>query len=138
MSSTQKCRSGYDYRQEYFKHNKGLFGCIYFCSQCYKPILKKDVEVDHIIPLSKNGLNHISNCTATCRKCNRSKSDKIDERVIKGYIFKLVEECLLAGSKCIMALLKLSLQPIKNTSSVFGKLMIAVLYILLIKAIINL
>ncbi|WP_394861648.1 HNH endonuclease [Paraclostridium bifermentans] len=95
MSSTQERRNKYDYRTEYFKHNKGLFGCIYFCSQCGRPLLKKDVEVDHIVPLAKMGINHKVNCVACCRHCNRSKSDKLDKRAIRGIIFKLIEEVLI-------------------------------------------
>lgn len=34
------------------------------------------LEVDHIIPISKNGTNHLSNLTTACRSCNRQKRDK--------------------------------------------------------------
>lgn len=141
MSSTQERRREYNYREEYFKHNKGLFG-IYFCAQCFKPLLKKDVEVDHIIPLGKKGINHVSNCTATCRKCNRSKSDKLDERAIKGFVFKGVEELFILSSRCLKTIIlntiKYGLKPIKNTNGILNKLMLIILYILLITAIINL
>lgn len=92
VSSTQKLRQSYNYREAYFKQNPGIFGCIWICSQCYKPLFgKKNVVVDHIIPLNKGGRNHVSNCTACCSKCNLSKSDKVDGRVIKGKIFKIFE-----------------------------------------------
>lgn len=91
-SKTQLKREAYDYRAAYFKQNPGLFGCIWFCSQCYKPLFgKKNVVIDHIIPLAKGGINHVSNCTACCRKCNAKKSDKVDGRIVKGYAFKLIE-----------------------------------------------
>lgn len=91
--TTQEYRASYDYRREYFKRNPGLFGCIWFCSQCYKPIFgKQNVVIDHIVPLNKGGLNHVSNCTACCRKCNAEKSDTVDGRVIKGKIFKVFEQ----------------------------------------------
>lgn len=90
--STQERRAAYPYRDKYFKLIPGIFGCIWICSQCYKPIFGKDnVVIDHIIPLAKGGKNHISNCTACCRKCNSEKSDKIDYRVIKGKFFKYLE-----------------------------------------------
>lgn len=91
--TTQEYRASYDYRREYFKKNPGLFGCIWFCSQCYRPLFgKNQVVVDHIRPLNKGGLNHVSNCTACCRKCNAAKSDIVDGRVLKGQIFKVFEQ----------------------------------------------
>lgn len=95
-------RQSYDYRREYFKRNPGIFGCLWFCSQCYKPLIgKKNVYVDHIIPLAKGGVNRVSNCTAICGKCNRAKSDKVDGRVIKGAAFKLVEGGLFGAQRGI-------------------------------------
>lgn len=49
----------------------------YTCSYC----LQKggELEVDHIIPLSKGGTNALSNLTTSCRKCNRQKRDKTPE-----------------------------------------------------------
>lgn len=85
-------RQSYNYRAEYFKRNPGLFGRVWFCSQCGKPLFgKKNVYVDHIIPLAKGGRNHVSNCTAICFKCNRDKSDKVDGRIARGYLFKFFE-----------------------------------------------
>lgn len=90
--TTQEYRASYDYRREYFKQNPGLFNCIWFCSQCGKPLFgKKNVVVDHIRPLNKGGLNHVSNCTSCCEKCNAAKSDIVDGRMYKGYAYKVVE-----------------------------------------------
>lgn len=90
--STQEYRASYDYRKEYFKQNPGLFGCIWFCSQCYRPLFgKKNVVIDHIRPLNKGGRNHVSNCTACCYACNSAKSDIVDGRMYKGYVFKAFE-----------------------------------------------
>jgi len=90
--TTQEYRRSYNYRDAYFKNNPGIFGCVWFCSQCYRPLFgKKNVYVDHIVPLNKGGKNHVSNCTAICFSCNQSKSDKVDGRVIKGKIFKVFE-----------------------------------------------
>lgn len=97
-------RQSYNYREAYFKQNPGLFGCVWFCSQCFKPLIgKKNVVIDHIIPLSQGGRNHVSNCTAICRKCNLSKSDKIDGRIIRGGVFKIFESTLFRGQRGVGA-----------------------------------
>lgn len=136
MSSTQEKRQSFDYRSEYFKHNKGLFGCIYFCAQCYRPLLRKDVEVDHIVPLSKMGPNSVLNCVATCRKCNRHKSDSLGKMTVKGLIFKVVEEVVIGLSKVISYLLstcwKSLIHPIKDNKKIVSLIQLAIVYFLLI------
>lgn len=93
-------RQSYNYRSEYFKRNPGLFGCVWFCSQCFKPLIgKKNVVIDHIIPLSKGGRNHVSNCTAICQTCNRNKSDKVDGRIVRGGLFKMFESTLFRSQR---------------------------------------
>jgi len=55
---------------------KGL-ECVYCGS-------KKDISMDHIIPISRSGvdprifglLNSVDNCVCACKKCNSSKGDK--------------------------------------------------------------
>jgi 5-methylcytosine-specific restriction endonuclease McrA len=37
----------------------------------------KRFEIDHIIPLAKDGSNGLDNLQLTCRRCNRSKCAKI-------------------------------------------------------------
>jgi hypothetical protein len=37
-----------------------------------------ELEYDHNIPISKGGSNTVNNIRLLCRKCNRSKTDKID------------------------------------------------------------
>ncbi len=134
MSSTKERRQSFDYRTEYFKHNKGIFG-IYFCAQCFKPLRKEDVEVDHIIPLSKMGPNSVINCVATCRHCNRSKSDTIDFRVVKGVMFKIVEELCITCSRTIgylsREIFKSLIDPVKDNAKIRLGILV-LLYFLLI------
>lgn len=103
--TTQEYRRSYNYRDAYFRANPGIFGCVWFCSQCFKPLFgKKNVYVDHIVPLNKGGRNHESNCTAICFKCNRDKSDKVDGRVIKGKVFKIFESTTSKANKGVGAI----------------------------------
>lgn len=45
-----------DYRRIFLKHNKGFFGCIYFCAYCGRPMLRKTMQVDH--HLAVNNVKH--------------------------------------------------------------------------------
>jgi len=45
--------------------------------KCVKCQSQKNLEFDHIIPVSKGGSNTARNIQILCEKCNRKKSDKI-------------------------------------------------------------
>ena len=105
MTYSQKKRATLDYRDEYFKHNKGFFGGLYFCAYCKKPLTRAQVQVDHIIPLNNPlGQNNRFNLVAACAKCNRDKSDKFDGRVIIGYTSKIADSTLEAGQSAVFGL----------------------------------
>lgn len=93
MTYSQKKRASFNYRNEYFKKNPGIYGNIWFCSQCGKILIgKHNVVIDHIVPLNSiAGVNRTFNTVAICQKCNSSKSDCIDYRIAKGYLAKLFE-----------------------------------------------
>lgn len=46
-------------------------------SKCLKCNSNDNLEIDHIIPLSRGGNHEINNLQILCRKCNRSKGSKI-------------------------------------------------------------
>lgn len=92
MTKTQRKRASYDYRTNYFKQNPGLFGKIWFCSQCHKLLFgKRNVQVDHIWALGAGGVNRVFNTVAICARCNRKKSDKTGLYLINGIIGKIIE-----------------------------------------------
>jgi 5-methylcytosine-specific restriction endonuclease McrA len=112
-------RDSNDYRNEYFKKNPGLLGCIWFCSVCGKPLLGKDkVQVDHIVPPSafahkkyKKGnlvsntsflsraMNSSFNTVAACPTCNQRKSDKIGLVTARGVLAKTGEIAIGTAQK---------------------------------------
>jgi len=46
-------------------------------SECNKCKYKSNLQIDHVHPISKGGLNVIDNIQILCMKCNRLKSNKI-------------------------------------------------------------
>lgn len=104
MSYAQRKRAKMDYRSEYFAHNPGLFGCIWWCAYCKRPLVgKSSVEVDHIMPLDDpRGRNRRYNLVASCMKCNRNKSNSVDRRVLEGRISKLVEVAVFSVQKVFL------------------------------------
>lgn len=103
-SYSQRKRDKMDYRREYFSHNPGLFGCIWTCAYCHRPLVgKQNVNVDHIMPLNNVlGRNAGYNLVAACERCNKRKSDKVDGRVVQGYISKLFEVVIFSIQKVIV------------------------------------
>lgn len=104
-------RNSYNYRNKYLKHNPGFFSSFYICSQCFKPIVESDLEVDHIFPISRWWApNHLVNLVSTCRTCNRKKSDKISFKIqLKGIVVKFIEELYLLIHKSILLCIKLGI-----------------------------
>lgn len=136
MSNTKERRQSYAYRQEYLKHNKGLFGFLYFCSQCGRPLTKDTLEVDHIVPLSKKGVNHIVNCVAICHKCNQEKSNKLDGTVYRGMLWKVLEEILICVCFIVSGLLRvirsILVYPIKNAPNRKARYLVLLFYVILL------
>lgn len=94
-----------NYRYRYFKAHKGLFNKFYLCSYCGKIKTKKNITVDHIIPVDKvvkgksrdrykrvlrrNGIkdiNDIKNLTTACKSCNSKKSANTGLWILRGRI----------------------------------------------------
>lgn len=53
------------------------------CSYCGLTPPKAVLEIDHIIPISKGGDNNYLNLVTSCFDCNRGKSDKELNEVVK-------------------------------------------------------
>lgn len=104
ITYSRRKRMTMDYRTEYFKHNPGLFGCIWTCAYCHAPIVgAHNVSVDHIIPLnSPLGRNSRFNLVAACRTCNLKKSDNVDFRVVQGYTAKVFQSIVFSLQKLVI------------------------------------
>ena len=61
----------YELRQAVFERDN------YTCQYCGRSYEEADLEIEHIIPISKGGNNDIRNLATACRACNRAKGTKI-------------------------------------------------------------
>lgn len=49
------------------------------CMKCWKVFSEKELQVDHIIPLSKRGSNRKENLQLLCGPCNQEKGVKTED-----------------------------------------------------------
>ena len=88
MSKHPRYERSDDYRYRFIKAHPGAFGKFYLCPYCGRIMLRKTMQVDHIVSINlankhrayrilvPNGdINSIHNLTASCPKCNNRKSD---------------------------------------------------------------
>ena len=59
------------------------------CAYCKS---EKNLEIDHIIPVSMGGTNEEENLQLLCRKCNRAKRNKLSEHVATTLRSKLLQQ----------------------------------------------
>ena len=99
----QRFTGSNNYRKDFFEHYKPFFLKYYFCIYCGRLISKKNLQVDHIIPIHKaktskwvrwylrkfpKGVNDYRNMGAACCYCNLEKSSKMGLWVLRGRIGK--------------------------------------------------
>lgn len=62
------------------------------CQKCFKHVPETEIELDHIIPISKGGPTSVENLRVLCINCNRTKlnsiSEIVDEKPLKKHIDK--------------------------------------------------
>jgi hypothetical protein len=51
----------------------------YICQTCRNHVHDDEIELDHVIPISKGGPTTVENLRLLCRPCNRKKSNSISE-----------------------------------------------------------
>lgn len=47
------------------------------CYYCQQPIVPSKLEIDHVVPLTRNGNHEIGNLAAACEHCNRTKFNRM-------------------------------------------------------------
>lgn len=96
-----------NYRYRYFKEHPGLFNTFYQCAYCGKIKTRKNITVDHVIPVDKvvkgkkrekykrilrrqgiTDVNDVRNLVPACKSCNSKKSANTGFWILKGRIGK--------------------------------------------------
>ena len=54
------------------------------CIYCGHPVTLENMEVDHIVPLSRGGSNGFENKVCSCPQCNAEKADKSVAEFVDG------------------------------------------------------
>ena len=54
------------------------------CYYCGKRLIKNEITIDHIVPISKGGLHAGFNIVPACLRCNQSKNNNSVNRFITG------------------------------------------------------
>ncbi len=52
------------------------------CNGCRTPFEFRHFEVDHVVPQSKGGTDHLDNLQLLCGSCNRIKGDRPQEYLV--------------------------------------------------------
>ena len=51
------------------------------CQYCGFHASEKELEIDHIVPVSRGGTNDIDNLRTSCSKCNKKKGAKLERSI---------------------------------------------------------
>ena len=96
-----------NYRYNFFKEHPGFLGKFYQCAYCGHIHTRKNITVDHIIPVDKvikgkkrekykkilkrqgiEDVNDVRNLVAACKRCNQRKSSNTGFWILKARIGK--------------------------------------------------
>lgn len=50
------------------------------CHYCHDPLTDDNRTLDHVLPKSQGGMNHVDNLVLACASCNLSKSNRTPEQ----------------------------------------------------------
>lgn len=66
-------------KTSYRRQRKALIKKHPFCHWCGKPLTLDTSTIEHIIPLSRGGLDNKNNYALACEECNRARADGMPE-----------------------------------------------------------
>jgi hypothetical protein len=53
-----------------------ILSCGGVCAWCGRSVVGRDIEIDHVVPLTRGGAHRADNLAVSCPDCNRRKSGK--------------------------------------------------------------
>ena len=56
------------------------------CYYCHTLMSLWEMSIDHLIPKSKGGTNHVSNLVPCCKPCNGKKANKLNAKIYVGQL----------------------------------------------------
>jgi 5-methylcytosine-specific restriction endonuclease McrA len=61
------------------------------CEYCGDRLAATELEVDHVLPVTRGGRSYLANLAAACRTCNFDKFDQLIEEWLPGYQDRVFE-----------------------------------------------
>lgn len=58
------------------------------CYYCLKPLERKEVTMDHVVPLAQGGRSTKGNLVPACKACNTKKRDKTGYEFLADRVFE--------------------------------------------------
>lgn len=62
------------------------------CQYCGRSAPEVELEVDHVLPVARNGKNDISNLVTICRECNYGKGDDYSDAIERHIVRREIQE----------------------------------------------
>ncbi len=66
-------------KKNYFNEKDKLYKKSQYCHWCKIPLTRKQVTLDHVVPLSRGGLDHPNNYVLACLDCNNRRGNEMPE-----------------------------------------------------------
>lgn len=68
-------------KKNYFNEKDKLYQKSQCCHWCKIPLTRKQVTLDHVVPLSRGGLDHQNNYVIACLDCNNRRGNEMPELI---------------------------------------------------------
>ena len=111
-------QSSYVDRQTLYSRDRHI------CAYCGNVYDSRQLTIDHVMPKSRGGTNHWTNCVTACRSCNHRKGSRTPEEFKKHLLYvpyapTVHEKILLKNRKILSDQMEFLMASIPKTSRVW-------------------